>query len=98
MIRKCWFVVLIEPEVPERLWPTVNHLTDEQINKVTHGNAMRFFNFDLFKHHTREQMSVAGLRAMAKAKGGAAPLAAGETRVVTSGDIVGMFTRHAEPA
>jgi hypothetical protein len=68
---------------------------------------MRFFNFDLFKHHTREQMSVAGLRAMAtakgvdttpKSKGGAAPLAAGDTRVVTSGDIVGMFTRHAEPA
>jgi hypothetical protein len=52
-------------------------------------------------------MSVAGLRAMAtakgvdttpKSKGGAAPLAAGDTRVVTSGDIVGMFTRHAEPA
>jgi hypothetical protein len=33
-----------------------------------------------------------------KSQGGAAPLAAGEKRVVTSGDIVGMFTKHAEAA
>jgi hypothetical protein len=95
------------PEVPERLWPTVNHLTDTQIDKVTFGNAARFFNFDPFKHFTREQLSVRGLRAAAVAKGvdttpksqgGASPLAAGDMRVVTSGDIVKMFTLHSEAA
>jgi hypothetical protein len=52
-------------------------------------------------------MTVAGLRAAATAKGvdispksqgGAAPLSAGEKRVVTSGDIVNMMTRHAAAA
>jgi predicted TIM-barrel fold metal-dependent hydrolase len=95
------------PEAPERLWETIQQLTADQIEKITHGNAMRFFNFDLFKHHSREELTVGALRAAAKAKGvdttpksqgGAAPLAAGEKRVVTSGDIVGMFTKHAEAA
>ena len=95
------------PEVPERLWPHVKHLTDAQIDKVTHLNAARFFNFDPFKHHTREELTVRNLRALAKAKGvdttpksqgGEAPVAAGEKRVVTSGDIVGMFARHSEAA
>ncbi|WP_256325996.1 amidohydrolase family protein [Sphingomonas sp. YR710] len=95
------------PEAPERLWSTVKQLTNEQIDKVTHLNAMRFFNFDPFTHHSRQELSVGGLRAAAKAKGvdttpksqgGESPLAAGDKRIVTSGDIVGMFTRHAEAA
>jgi hypothetical protein len=45
------------PEVPERLWSTIKHLSDERINKVTHGNA---------------------------------------TRRVTSGDLMRMFTHHAQ--
>jgi hypothetical protein len=68
---------------------------------------MRFFNFDPFQHHSRQDLTVGGLRAAAKAKGvdttaksqgGESPLAAGDKRIVTSGDIVGMFTRHAEAA
>ncbi len=96
------------PEVPEHLWESVKHLTDVQIDKVTHVNAMHFWNFDLFKHFKREEVTVGALRARAKAAGvdtspkscgGAAPLAEGEEpREVTSGDIVQMFTRHAEAA
>jgi hypothetical protein len=46
------------PEAPEFLWQSVKHLTDAQIDKVTHVNAMRWFNFDLFDYHKREELTV----------------------------------------
>jgi predicted TIM-barrel fold metal-dependent hydrolase len=93
------------PEVPERLWPTIKHLTDAQIDKITHGNAMRFFRFPMFDHFKREDLTVGALRKRAKAagvdtspksSGGERPLAEGDTRPVTSGDIMQMFARHEE--
>jgi predicted TIM-barrel fold metal-dependent hydrolase len=96
------------PEVPEFLWDTVKHLTAAQIDKVTHKNAMRFVNFDIFEHFKRDEVTVGALRARAKAEGvdttpissgGAAPLAAGEApRTVTSGDLMRMFTHHDKAA
>ncbi len=96
------------PEVPERLHETIKHLTAEQIDKITHLNAMRFFKHDMFKHHKREELTVGALRAQAKAdgvdvtpksSGGAAPLAEGETpRVITSGDLMRMFSHHSKAA
>jgi predicted TIM-barrel fold metal-dependent hydrolase len=96
------------PEAPEHLWNSVKHLTDVQIDKVTYKNALRFFNFDLFKHHKREELTVGALRAKAvaahvdtstKSSGGAAPLKPGEQpRVVTSGDLNRMFTSHDKAA
>lgn len=94
------------PESPERLWPTITHLTPEQIDKITHRNAMRFFNFDPFKHYRREELTVGALRAQAAADnvdttlqsfGGAMPLKPGERqRVITSGDVANMFAKHSE--
>jgi hypothetical protein len=94
------------PNVPERLWESVQHLTEAQINKVTHLNAMRFFRFDPFKHHKREELTVGALRAQAakdkvdvtpRSFGGARPLAEGEAqREVTSGDLMKMFAHHAK--
>ncbi len=94
------------PEIPEHLWKTIKHLRDEQIDKITHLNAMRYFNFDMFKHHQREELTVGALRAKAKAdgvdttlisSGGAKPLGEGEKlRPVTSGDIFKMFEHHAK--
>jgi predicted TIM-barrel fold metal-dependent hydrolase len=93
------------PEVPERLWPTINHLTDAQIDKITHGNAMRWFRFDPFAHYQREELSVGALRAKAaaaevdispKSSGGERPVEEGDKRPVTSGDIMQMFMRHDE--
>jgi len=94
------------PEVPERLHATTRRLTDQQIEKITHLNAMRFFRFDPFKRHQREELTVGALRAKAKAdgvdtttrsSGGVAPLAKGETpRVITSGDLMRMFSHHAK--
>ncbi len=97
------------PEVPEYLWDSVKHLTDEQIEKVTNLNAMRFFNFDLFSHFKREEVTVGALRAKAAADGvdttqksmggSATPLAEGETpRRVVSGDLMKMFAHHAQKA
>jgi predicted TIM-barrel fold metal-dependent hydrolase len=96
------------PEVPEHLWSSIKHLTETQIDKVTHLNAMKFWNFDPFKHYRREELNVGALRAKAAAagvdttprsSGGQAPLAPGETpRTVTSGDLMGMFSRHAKAA
>jgi hypothetical protein len=66
---------------------------------------MRVFSFNPFKYHRREDLTVGVLRARAaeqgvdvsvKSSGGAAPLAAGEKRPVTSGDIVSMFQQHAQ--
>jgi predicted TIM-barrel fold metal-dependent hydrolase len=91
------------PEVPEYLWQSVKHLTQAQIDKVTHGNAMRFFRFDPFKHHKREDLTVAALRAQAKAKGvdvrpkssgGSRPVEDGAVRPVTSGDVMRMFSER----
>src|SRR3546814_18598451 len=96
------------PEVPERLHETIKHLTDTQIDKITHGNAMRFFRFDMLKHHKREDLTDGALRAPAKAagvdiptksSGGAAPLAHGETpSIVPSGDLTQMFPLTANAA
>lgn len=96
------------PKAPEFLYESLKHLTDNQINKITHLNAMRDFSFDPFSHHKREDLTVAALRAEAqkqgvdtsvRSSGGAAPLAAGEKpRVVTSGDVLNMFKAHAAGA
>ena len=57
------------PEVPERLWPTLKHLTDAQIDKVTHGNAMRFFRFDMFKYTSARDLTVGALRDSGQSQG-----------------------------
>jgi len=96
------------PECPEHLWKTVTDLSDEQIDKVTHLNAMKFFNFDPFKHHKREELTVGALRAQAAADGvdttpqsfgGDKPLDEAEgIRRITSGDLMKMFAHHAKQA
>jgi len=94
------------PECPENLWPQLKHLTDAQIEKITHLNAMKWFNFNPFKHTTREKLTVGALRAQAKkdgvdttpkSLGGARPLAENEKiRRITSGDLAKMFAHHAQ--
>ena len=98
------------PEVPEFLWKSVlaARLTDAQIEKITHLNAMRMLRHDLFKYHKREELTVGALRAKAAAdkvdttpisSGGAAPLAPGETpRRITSGDIARMMAEQSKAA
>jgi predicted TIM-barrel fold metal-dependent hydrolase len=95
------------PESGDRLFETLGGLTDVQIDKISHGNALRLFNFDAFgMMGGRDKCTVGALRAAAAAKkvdtslqsfGGPAPLAPGEKpRPVTSGDITRMFTEVAK--
>lgn len=98
------------PEVPEFLWKSVQlaRLTDSQIDKVTHLNAINFLHHDIFRYYGRDELTVGALRAKAAAdevdttpisSGGAAPLAPGEQpRRVTSGDIAKMMARQAKAA
>ena len=53
------------PDVPEELWPNFRGLSDEVIDKLTHLNAMKFFNFDPIAILGRENCTVAALRAKA---------------------------------
>jgi predicted TIM-barrel fold metal-dependent hydrolase len=93
------------PDAPEHLFEHCQQakLTDEQIDKVTHLNAIRWFKFEeFFKYNKKEDMTVGACRARAAAKGvDTSPKSSGgsrptdETRPVTSGDIVDMFKKHA---
>lgn len=92
------------PDAAELLWEQVKHLSDEQIDKVTHKNAIRWLHHGtLFDRYKREELTVGACHARALAKGvdtrpkssgGAVPLTA--DRPVTSGDIMKMFRDHSE--
>ena len=53
------------PHCPEALWETIKHLPAESIDKITHLNAMREFNFDPFAVMPKEESTVSALRAKA---------------------------------
>ncbi len=56
------------PGAPEELWDvlSVNNVPDDEIKKMTHENAMRWYSFDPFTHITPEQASVGALRKAAE--------------------------------
>lgn len=52
------------PNAPEELHQvlTANSVPDDEINQMTHENAMRWYSFDPFAHVPREQATVGALR------------------------------------
>jgi hypothetical protein len=38
---------------------------DNEINRITHENALRLYSFDMFSHIPKEELTVAALRAQA---------------------------------
>lgn len=54
------------PDVPEKLWKNVSGLSDTLIEKITHRNAMDFFQYDPFAVLGKENCTVAALRAQAR--------------------------------
>jgi len=50
------------PHSPESVAKQMAGVDDAVVNKLTHENAMRIYQFDPFKHRTREQSTVAALR------------------------------------
>ena len=53
------------PDAPEVLWEVLQRYSvpDSDINKMTHENAMRWYQFDPFKHVPRDRATVGALRA-----------------------------------
>lgn len=86
------------PKSPELLLESLQGVSDMDINKITHLNAMRVFKYDPFSILGRENCTVGALRAKAQhvdvtpiSKGGGRPLEQNEIRPVTSGDVVKLF-------
>lgn len=83
------------PRSPEMLWECLAGVPDDEIDLITHRNAMRWWNFDPFAGRPRERCTVGALRAEAlevdtsyhTAGEGVRPLATGERRTVTVGDV-----------
>ena len=53
------------PVAPETLMMSLSGVPDDEINKITHLNAMRHFSYDPFAHIPRERATVAALREQA---------------------------------
>jgi hypothetical protein len=53
------------PDAPEVLWDVLPRYSvpDSDINKMTHENAMRWYQFDPFSHVPKDQATVGALRA-----------------------------------
>lgn len=53
------------PLAPETLAPYLDGVAVDDINKITHQNALRLFSFDVFSHVPPNQATVGALRAQA---------------------------------
>jgi hypothetical protein len=51
------------PVSPERLMQSLSCVPDDEVDAITHQNAMRHFRFDPFAVRPREQCTVGALRA-----------------------------------
>jgi predicted TIM-barrel fold metal-dependent hydrolase len=51
------------PHAPERLAESLVGVPDDEVDLITHRNAMRWFRFDPFRGRPREQCTVGALRA-----------------------------------
>jgi predicted TIM-barrel fold metal-dependent hydrolase len=81
------------PHSPESLFDNAQDLSDVEINKITHLNAMREFSYDPFAILGRENCTVGALRAKAvhvdtkpKSRGGLSP-AGDPDKSVTAADV-----------
>ena len=89
------------PLSPESVAETIGDLTDAQIDKVTHLNAMKAYTYDPFSVLPRAECTVGALREKARLAGvdtspfvgGGAhnPLGNDAKRVVTSADVISLF-------
>lgn len=84
------------PTSPERLWGSVKDFPRDEIDAITHGNALRFLGIDGFARVSRAEATVGALRARAGhvdltplAGGGLKPVAS--KSVLSTADIYRMF-------
>jgi predicted TIM-barrel fold metal-dependent hydrolase len=67
------------PESPEFLGTQLAGLSDDEVDKITHGNALRFFHSDVLDRVGRENATVRALRAKAAGLDLSAPSPEGMT-------------------
>jgi len=53
------------PRAPESVMAIAGSIDDDTLNRITHANAMRHFQYDPFVHFPREECTVGALRARA---------------------------------
>ena len=83
------------PHSPEKLWRSLDGLPKQEIDQITHLNAMKHFQYDPFSVIPREQCTVGALREQAKhvdvsfqSGGGGKPPSDYAKGYVTIGDIM----------
>jgi hypothetical protein len=86
------------PSAPEQLTEQMErwNVPDDEINKMTHENAMRFYSFDPFVHVPREQATVGALRAAAA--GHDISVQSRSKRIVEPDEKVEQFRKRARAA
>jgi predicted TIM-barrel fold metal-dependent hydrolase len=89
------------PVSPENMRKTLEGVSEADINKITHLNAMRVLKYDPFSKFEPADCTVGALRAKARhvstqpvSRGGGKPLEAGVLRTVTSGDVQRMMAAN----
>jgi predicted TIM-barrel fold metal-dependent hydrolase len=50
------------PHAPEQLWKAIGGLPEDDIQKISHRNAMAAFSFDPFRHRAADRSTVRALR------------------------------------
>ncbi len=92
------------PKAPEILSRCFKDVPDDEIDKITHENAMRHFNFDPFAHIPREQCTVGALRAQSPdvdftplSNLGGNPPQLEEGQVITTADIMRQMVSYFTP-
>lgn len=83
------------PKSPELLWESMKDVPVDEVNKMTHENAMKAYSFNPFEHLKKEDCTVGALRAKATHvdlgytdTSGAGIPPASHDGVVTFGDIL----------
>jgi predicted TIM-barrel fold metal-dependent hydrolase len=91
------------PESPETLWQSFEGIPREEIDLMTHSNAMRWFGFDPFRHIAREHATVGALRAQAvdvdvslQSLGGVAAALDPHTGVLTAAGMARVYAQMDE--
>jgi hypothetical protein len=53
------------PGAPEELWAVLDGVPDDEVAKITHENAIRWYSYDPFARRAKSDCTVAALRAEA---------------------------------
>jgi predicted TIM-barrel fold metal-dependent hydrolase len=93
------------PEAPEILGRCFDGVPDDEVNQITHENAMKHFRFDPYAHIPKDECRVGALRAQAKdvdltpVQGlGGTPADLGEAGVVTTAVVMQQVMKAFQPA